>query len=230
MSVRPGRWLVVVSLTVLAVATVLLPAAAQELPGGGGGVSCDPADPDPGGETTCTAEGLQPGSVYDWVAEFADGSTREGGGVADDEGVGGFTVTVPDGEEARGDYTVTVTGTGSDGEPYEESHQGTVGGGGPLDALLPPGDGEPTEGEPTEEPSEEPAPGGDDGDTAPAPDGAEGQVDPVPTGAVAAGLGGTAEDLRRGPLTLLAVVLLLAAVAGQVTARRHLAAGSAGRR
>jgi hypothetical protein len=220
MTVTARRWLIVLSTALLALGTLILPAAAQSLPGSGG-VSCDPANPDPGQDTTCTAEGLEPSSSFDWEAEFADGTVETGSGVADDEGVGEFVVSVPEGEEAEGDYTVTVTGTNADGEPYEESHQGTVGGGSPLDALTPPGD-EPSE-EPTEEPSEEPAPGDDDDGTAPAPDDG-GQVGTVPSGGVAAGFGGLADDGGSGGTTALVALLVAAAAGGAVYLRRRLAA------
>ncbi|MBW3659947.1 MAG: hypothetical protein KY457_15010 [Actinobacteria bacterium] len=223
MSALLRRWLTLTVAALVPALFLLLPAAAQPV-GGGGPVSCDPADPAPGETTTCTAEGLEPDSAYTWRAEFADGSTPSGDGTADGDGVGTFDVTAPEGEEAEGEYTVTVTGTSSEGEPYEEKHEGTVGGG-PLDALDLPSSPEETpseentEGE--EEPSEEPAPGGDDSGTFGAPGSDDGQVAPVPDGAVAAGMGGTATD--PAPARTLAVVLLVAAATGHVLARRQLA-------
>lgn len=224
MSVSVRRWLTVAIAALVPALFLVLPAAAQV--GGGSPVTCDPADPDPGATTTCTAEDLEADSAFTWEASFADGSTQTGDGTADGEGVGTFDVPVPEGEEAEGDYTVTVTGTGAEGEPYEESHEGTVGGGGPLDALGLPGS--PSE-EPSEEPSEgseEPAPGGGDDGTFGAPDsGEDSQVDPVPSGAVAAGMGGTAADPT--PLRILAVVLLTAAATGHaLVARRSAQAGT----
>ena len=221
MSASVRRWLTAVTAALIPALFLALPAAAQSL--GGSPVSCDPADPAPGETTTCTAEGLEPSSAFTWRAEFADGSAPSGDGTADAEGVGTFEVAVPDSEEAEGDYTVTVNGTGEDGEPYEEQHEGTVGGGGPLDGLGVP---ESPSEEPSEEPSEgegseEPAPGGGDDDTFGAPDGGEDQVDPVPSGAVAAGMGGTSTD--PAPARALAVVLLAAASIGHVVARRQLA-------
>lgn len=221
MPVRIRRWLTVAIAAVLPALLLVLPAAAQSLPGSSP-VTCDPADPDPGTTTSCTAEGLAPDSAFTWQASFADGSSEAGDGTADGEGTGNFEVPVPAGEEAEGDYTVTVTGTSAEGEPYEEQHEGTVGGGGPLDGLGLPSSPEdepseaPGEGEPG---SEEPAPGGDDSGTFGAPDSEGGQVDPVPSGAVAAGMGGTSSD--PAPLRTLAVVLLVAAATGHVVVHRR---------
>lgn len=223
MSVPVRRWLTVAVAALVPALFLVLPAAAQPV-GGSSPVSCEPADPQPGETTSCTAEGLEPSSAFTWTAEFADGSSQAGDGTADAEGVGTFEVPVPEGEEAEGEYTVTVSGTSAEGEPYEEQHQGTVGGG-PLDGLgLPP---ESPEEQPSEEPSEggseEPAPGGDDEGTFGAPD-SESQVEPVPTGAVAAGMGGTSTDPT--PLRILAVVLLAAATISHAAVARRSAEAS----
>ena len=171
-------------------------------------VSCEPANPDPGGETTCTAEGMKADSAYDWTATFADGTERTGAGFADGEGASEFTVTVPEGEEAEGDYTVTVTGTDEDDSEYEATHEGTVGGSdSPLAALTEAPSEEPSE-DPSEDPSEEPSEDPSDDDAAPAPGGDSGQVNPAPSGAVATGAGGTASGT-----TGLATVSLLALAA-----------------
>jgi hypothetical protein len=227
------RWRALASVALLPLLFLALPAAAQPIGVDDGPVACDPADPDPGETTTCTAEGLQPSSPFTWEASFADGTTRTGDGTADADGVGEFEVAVPDGEEAEGDYTVTVNGTDADGEPYEERHEGTVGGGGlsPLGLPSEPGE-EPTEGgdapgeEGEEDDAEEPAPAGDD-EAFGAPGDDEGQVDPVPEGAVAAGMGGTATDPT--PLRALAAVLLAVAVTGHVLLRRATGTATADR-
>lgn len=198
--------------TLLALVALLLPlsaaAAFAQLPIGGGGVSCDPADPDPGTTTDCTAEGLEADSDFQWTAEFAGGTTVSGDGTADAEGVGTFTVDVPDEE---GEYTVTVTGTAEGGEPYEQTHTGTVGGASPLDGILP--------GE-TESPTEESTEGGGespDEETSPTP---ESQVSPVPEGGVATGAGG---DSGSPALAVVIGLLALAGVGGTaLLARTHL--------
>lgn len=212
---RRSLELLVALLAVASLVITAAPASAQ-VPGAGGPVSCEPANPEPGGQTECTAEGLEADSDYQWTAEFSGGTTESGDGTADADGVGTFTVDVPDEE---GEYTVTVTGTGEDGEAYEESFTGEVGGGeGGLPLPLPDDSESPSE-EPsdggTESEGEDDGTGSDDGTS-----GGDDQVSPVPSGGVATGMGGMADD---GPdaLTVLAVLLVLGTAAGVALRRRR---------
>lgn len=214
-------FLIALSAAVMLVGSVL-PAVAVPL--SSTPVACDPGDPAPGEETTCTAEGLAPSSAFTWQATFADESTLSGDGAADEDGVGTLTFTAPEAEEAQGDFTVTVSGTSEDGEPYEESHEGSVGGGGLLGGLGAPGD-EPSE-EPSDEPSDgetEPSDDGSEDDGSAAPGGDDGQVSPVPSGAVAAGAGGLATGGEGGVTGVHAVALsmLALAIAAHVAVRRR---------
>lgn len=213
---RTGRLL---SAAALATLVVVTPAAAQEPPSESGpGVTCEPANPAPGGTTTCTATGLAATSPFEWSAQFTDGSTADGNGAADANGTGTFTVDVPD--VPVGGYQVTVTGTAAEGGDYSESTQGAIAPAGEGGEPAPP-EGAPEDPAAPDAPTgEEPAPG-DDGEAQPAPDAqpAASDVSTVPTGGVAAGAGGTAGTSSTLPLVALTALLL--AAAGHVAYRRE---------
>lgn len=210
-------------LLIAALALAAAPAVAQEdggdEEGSEAGVTCDPENPEAGSTTDCEATGLMGGSPFEWTAEFTDGSTEEGQGTADFDGVGTFTVQIPDSAPIGG-YQVTVTGKDAEGEDYEESHEG----------LIVPGGGEDDGGDDGGEDAGDE--GDDQGDDGQADDDfgeEEGEAgftgsDDTPQGGVATGAGGTADGSPLVPI--LVALLAVGAVIGTVLYRRRGATGT----
>lgn len=215
-----ARRSVEILVAVLAVASLVITAApaSAQVPTGEEPLTCDPANPEPGSQTECTAQGLEAESDFQWTAEFAEGTEESGDGTADADGVGTFTVDVPDEE---GEYTVTVTGTAEDGEAYEETFTGEVGGGeGGLPIGLP-GEEDPSE-EPTEDGSESEGEGDNEGfgSSDDGTSGGDDQVATAPSGGVATGMGGMADD-GSSALMLVALLLVLGTGAATIAVRRR---------
>lgn len=180
----------------------------EEEEGGSTGVTCEPSTPSPGEEMTCTAEGLEPGSAFQWEANFLDGTEEAGEGTASLDESGMFIVEVP--ETPANGYQVSVTGTAADGEEYDESTEGIVGpfGGGDDDDSE---NGDEEEGGDPEEGDDEDGFGDDDG-----------QVSPAPDGAVAAGLGGAATNGQGSLFAVVAALIALTVGAGLARESRRL--------
>ena len=85
-------------------------AAAQQYPPAVNSLTLSPGSAAPGSQVTATAQSFEPGSTVSFELNGVLGTAT-----ADASGVATLTFTVPD--LAPGEYTVTATGTGADGEP-----------------------------------------------------------------------------------------------------------------
>jgi LPXTG-motif cell wall-anchored protein len=98
-------------------------ASAQYAPTGDDFITCTPDPAEPGDEVSCTSGYWEPGSE---VTVLVTASTLLDTTVtADEDGIASFEFDIPE-DHATGEYTVTLTGTGMDGEPKVLSDTGEI--------------------------------------------------------------------------------------------------------
>lgn len=103
-----------VALGLMTVVAVAAPAAAQQYPPDENMVKTSAAALCPGDPLTVEAQIFTPSSTVD-VRLVGDDDVMFGTTTADGNGVASFSGTIPD-DQAPGDYTARVTGTGADGQ------------------------------------------------------------------------------------------------------------------